>query len=99
MQVNISGHHVELTQALKDYTTEKLAKIDRHFQEVSRINVILSVEKHFQKAEANLHFLGMDFSAEDLNEDLYRSVDNVVDKLDKQLNKHREKIKKVRPVG
>ena len=98
MQVTISGHHIELTQAIKDHTEEKCSKLHRHFNEVDRMNVILSVDKNQQKAEGKLHFLGQDFFADAYTDDLYKSIDAMVDKLDKQLNKQRQKVKKARPV-
>lgn len=98
MQVNITGHHIDLTEAIKSHTQDKLQKLDRHFPDVDQISVILSLEKKLQKAEAKLRFKGQEFFAEALSEDLYHSVDNLVDKLDKQLLKHRDKLKQNRAV-
>jgi putative sigma-54 modulation protein len=91
MQVIISGHHLEITDALRAYTEEKFAKLARHFDKVTDVHVILSVEKLVQKAEATLHFAGTKFFAEDQQEDMYVSIDHLVDKLDRQILKHKEK--------
>lgn len=91
MQVIISGHHLEITDALRAYTEEKFAKLARHFDKVTDVHVILSVEKLVQKAEATLHFSGTKFFAEDEQEDMYVSIDHLVDKLDRQILKHKEK--------
>jgi putative sigma-54 modulation protein len=91
MQVIISGHHLEITDALKVYTEEKFAKLARHFDKVTDVHVILSVEKLVQKAEATLHFSGTKFFAEDEQADMYISIDHLVDKLDRQILKHKEK--------
>jgi putative sigma-54 modulation protein len=91
MQVIISGHHLEITDALKAHTEEKFAKLARHFDKVTDVHVILSVEKLVQKAEATLHFSGTKFFAEDEQEDMYVSIDHLVDKLDRQILKHKEK--------
>ena len=91
MQVIISGHHLEITDALKVHTEEKFAKLARHFDKVTDVHVILSVEKLVQKAEANLHFSGTKFFAEDHQEDMYVAIDELVTKLDRQILKHKEK--------
>jgi putative sigma-54 modulation protein len=91
MQVIISGHHLEITDALKAHTEDKFSKLARHFDKVTDVHVILSVEKLVQKAEATLHFAGTKFFAEDHQEDMYVSIDHLVDKLDRQILKHKEK--------
>lgn len=91
MQVIISGHHLEITDALKAHTEDKFAKLTRHFDKVTDVHVILSVEKLVQKAEATLHFAGTKFFAEDHQEDMYVAIDALVDKLDRQILKHKEK--------
>jgi len=92
MQVSITGHHVELTDALRDYVNEKLARLERHFDKVMDVHVILTVEKLNQKAEATLHMSGNDVHAEAVTEDMYASIDGLVDKLDRQIVKHKEKV-------
>ncbi|MDE2366204.1 MAG: ribosome-associated translation inhibitor RaiA [Betaproteobacteria bacterium] len=91
MNLNLTGHHVEITPAMRDYVTSKLAKITRHFDNVIDVNVILSVEKLRQKAEANVHVRGRDIFVEADGADMYASIDDLVDKLDRQILKHKEK--------
>ncbi len=91
MQLNITGHHVELTSALKDYVNNKFQKLERHFDHISNVQVTLSVEKQRQKAEANLHIAGGEVHACAENDDMYAAIDLLIDKLDRQLLKHKEK--------
>lgn len=91
MNLNITGHHVEVTPPLHDYITDKLSKITRHFDQVIDVNVILSVEKLVQKAEVNLHLSGKDIHVESLDADMYAAIDSLLDKLDRQVLKHKEK--------
>ncbi|WP_339806577.1 ribosome hibernation promoting factor [uncultured Marinobacter sp.] len=91
MQLNISGHHVELTPALKEYITEKFDKLERHFDHISNCQVTLAVEKVRQMAEATLHVVGGEIHAKAENEDMYAAIDGLVDKLDRQILKHKEK--------
>ena len=91
MNLNLTGHHVEITPAMRDYVTSKLARITRHFDNVIDVNVVLSVEKLRQKAEANVHVRGKDIFVEADGADMYASIDNLVDKLDRQILKHKEK--------
>lgn len=92
MQLNITGHHVEITSALRDYVTEKLAKLERHFDHVTNVHVVLSVEKLRQKAEATIHITGNDLFADCVDEDMYAAIDALADKLDRQIVKHKEKL-------
>lgn len=93
MNLTISGHHVEVTPAIRDYVTTKLDRVIRHFDSVTSANVILSVEKKLQqKAEITLHVKGKDIFADAVNDDLYASIDLLVDKLDRQVVKYKEKI-------
>lgn len=91
MNLNLTGHHVEITPAMRDYITAKLARITRHFDNVIDVSVILSVEKLRQKAEANIHVRGKDIFVEADAVDMYASIDNLVDKLDRQILRHKEK--------
>ncbi|MBD9358220.1 ribosome hibernation-promoting factor, HPF/YfiA family [Methylomonas albis] len=91
MQVSITGHHVEVTEALKSYVDEKINKIKRHFDNVVDVHVILTVEKLEQKAEAAVQISGAKLYAEDVQEDMYAAIDSMVDKLDRQIVKHKEK--------
>lgn len=92
MQLNLSGHHVELTEAMQGYVENKLEKVERHFDQMTNINVILSVEKNRQKAEATIHITGNDIFANAEDENMYAAIDALVDKLDRQIRKHKEKL-------
>ncbi|WP_298448247.1 ribosome hibernation promoting factor [uncultured Marinobacter sp.] len=91
MQLNISGRHVELTPALKDYVAEKFERLERHFDHISNCQVTLEVEKVRQIADATLHVVGGEIHAKAENEDMYAAIDGLVDKLDRQILKHKEK--------
>ena len=98
MNLTISGHHLEVTPALRNYVTTKLDRITRHFDQLVDIKVLLSVENQKEKdrrqrAECNIHVKGNDMFAESSHEDLYAAVDELVDKLDRQVGRHKEKIK------
>ena len=99
MQLNLSGHHIEITDSMRAYVEEKLAKLERHFDHVTNVQVILSVEKQRQKAEATVHLAGNDVFAEATNEDMYAAIDALIDKLDRQVLKHKEKVKSHRGNG
>lgn len=99
MQLNLSGHHIEITDSMRNYVEEKLAKLERHFDHVTNVQVILSVEKQRQKAEASVHLAGNDVFAESTNEDMYAAIDALIDKLDRQVLKHKEKVKSHRGNG
>ena len=92
MNLQISGHHLEITPAIHDYTTGKLERVIRHFDNVIDVNVILSVDKLKQKAEVTVHLSGKDVFVEAIDEDLYAAIDNLVDKLDRQIQKHKQKL-------
>ena len=94
MQINITGRHVEVTTALRDYVTTKFAKLERHFDHINNVYVILDVEKLVQKAEATLHVNGGDIFAASDHQDMYAAIDGLIDKLDRQVIKHKEKIKR-----
>lgn len=91
MQLTISGHHLDLTDALNDYVTTKLSKLGKHHDRITNTHVILSVDKLQQKAEATLHVSGADLFAEAASEDMYAAIDGLASKLDRQLIKHKEK--------
>jgi putative sigma-54 modulation protein len=97
MNLTISGHHLEVTQALRNYVTTKLDRITRHFDQVVDIKVLLTVEKQKEKerrqrAECMIHVKGNDMFAESSHEDLYAALDDLVDKLDRQVGKHKTQI-------
>ncbi len=89
MNLKITGHHVEVTPALHDYVTNKLDRVIRHFDHVTSVQVILSVDKLKQKAEVTLHVRGKDIYADADDADLYAAIDAVTDKLDRQVVKHK----------
>jgi len=96
MNLTISGHHLEVTPALRDYVTSKLERITRHFDQVVDIKVLLSVENQKEKekrqrAECTVHVKGSDLFAESAHSDLYAAVDELVDKLDRQVVRHKER--------
>ncbi|HOG03205.1 MAG: ribosome-associated translation inhibitor RaiA [Candidatus Accumulibacter sp.] len=92
MNLQVSGHHLEITPALHDYVTGKLERITRHFDNVIDVNVILSVDKLKQKAEVTVHLAGKDVYVESVDEDLYAAVDGLVDKLERQVQKYKQKL-------
>ena len=91
MNLHLSGHHVEVTPAIRDYVTSKFTRITRHFDHVIDVNVIVSVEKLTQKIEANVHLSGKDIFVECADADMYAAIDALVDKLDRQILKHKER--------
>lgn len=93
MNLTISGHHIEVTPALREYVTEKLKRVGRHFDHIIGTEVILSVEKLQQKAEATLHASGAKLHAEMVADDMYAAIDLLIDKLDQQTRKHKEKTR------
>jgi putative sigma-54 modulation protein len=92
MQISLTGHHVDITPALKNYVDSKFERLERHFDQVTNVHVVLSVEKVRQKAEANMHLNGADIFADSVEEDMYAAIDGLVDKLDRQVKKYKEKI-------
>ncbi len=99
MQVNLTGHHVDITDALRAYVDEKIARLERHFDHVTNVHVILSVEKLQKKAEATVHVAGADVFADAVHEDMYAAIDALIDKLDRQVIRHKEKVKSHRGNG
>jgi putative sigma-54 modulation protein len=91
MQVNISGHQLEVTGALRDYIDEKFTRLERHFDRITNVQVILQVEKLKQKIEATLHIAGGEVVANAEHDDMYAAIDLLIDKLDRQLIKYKEK--------
>ena len=92
MQLNIDGHHVDVSDAMKDYVTKRMDKLERHFDHITNSHVTLTVEKLRHKAEARVHVSGADLFAHAEHEDMYAAIDAMVDKLDRQLIKHKEKV-------
>ncbi|RUO78569.1 ribosome hibernation promoting factor [Pseudidiomarina taiwanensis] len=94
MQINLTGHHVEITEALRNYVDEKFAKLERHFDHITNVHVILNVEKLTQKAEATVHVHGGEIFADSEHQDMYAAIDSLIDKLDRQVIKHKEKTQR-----
>ncbi|MFT4653607.1 MAG: putative sigma-54 modulation protein [Kangiellaceae bacterium] len=94
MQMNLTGHHVEITESLRKYVDTKFEKLERHFDHINNVHVILNVEKLKQKAEATLHFNGGEVFANAQHADMYAAIDGLIDKLDRQIIKHKEKLKR-----
>ena len=92
MNLHMTGHHLEITPAIHDYVVSKMDRINRHFDHVIDVNMILSVDKLRQKIEANVHMSGKDIFAECIDQDMYAAIDLLVDKLDRQIIKHKEKF-------
>jgi putative sigma-54 modulation protein len=92
MQINIKGHHVDLTDSMQDYVHQKFQKLERFFDHITNVHVVLRVEKLHHIAEATLHVSQGDIHATADDENMYASIDALVDKLVRQLNKHKEKL-------
>ena len=92
MQINLTGHHLAITDSLKDYVEGKFRRLERHFENITRIHVILTVEKERHKAEATLHVNRGNLFADAERQDMYAAIDGLIDKLDRQLKKHKEKL-------
>jgi len=91
MQLDVTGHHVELTDSLREYVTSKLEKIERHFDKVTDVHCILTVEKLRQKAEATISVNGAKIYADATDEDMYAAIDSLANKLNRRVRKHKEK--------
>lgn len=91
MQLSITGHHVEVSESLKDYINSKMERVKRHFDHVIDAHVVLDVEKQRHKAETTLKISGSRIHAASENEDMYAAIDAMIDKLDRQVRKHKEK--------
>ena len=92
MNLHLTGHHVEITPAIRDYVVAKLERINRHFDHVIDVNVVMTVEKLDQKIEANVHLSGKDIHVQVHDGDMYAAIDGLVDKLDRQVLKHKERF-------
>ena len=92
MQLDITGHHVKITEPMRDYVGSKLDKIERHFDLVSDVHCILTVEKLRHKAEATVIVNGAKIYADATEADMYAAIDSLTDKLERQGRKHKEKL-------
>lgn len=93
MQLSISGHHLEITDSLRDYAGSKLSRLERHFDHLTDIHCILTVEKLRHKAEAKINLNGSTLFADSVEDNMYAAIDTLVDKLDRQIKRHKEKLK------
>lgn len=91
MQITITGHQLEITDAMREYVNNKFSRLERHFDKITSIRVTMSVEKINQKVDATILIAGGDVNANAEHEDMYAAIDLLVDKLDRQLLKHKEK--------
>ncbi|MDE0056152.1 MAG: ribosome-associated translation inhibitor RaiA [Gammaproteobacteria bacterium] len=92
MQLNISGHHLEVTDAIRAYAENKIGRLERHYDHITNVRVVLSVDKLVQRAEATVHANGIELFASANDADLYAAIDALSNKLDRQVLKHKEKI-------
>ncbi len=92
MQLNVSGQHVELTSAMQEYVRSKLVRLERHFDHVSNVHVVLSVAKKTHRAEASVNVARGQLHANAQGDDMYAVIDALIDKLDRQIVKHKEKL-------
>ncbi len=93
MNLNITGHHVDLTPPMREFVENKLQRIERHFENMIDANVILTVERDRHIAEATLHARGANLHAEAESDNMYKAVDKLIDKLDRQTRRHKEKLR------
>ena len=92
MQLNLSGHHLDITSSIRQHTSDKLTKIKHHFDNIMNVNMTLEVQKDLQKAEATIHVSGADLFAKAESNDMYASIDQLINKLESQIIKHKEKL-------
>jgi putative sigma-54 modulation protein len=97
MNLTVTGHHLDVTPAIRAYVEEKIGRVNRHFDHVIDVTVVLRVEKLEQKAEANVHVSGRDLFAEASDADMYAAIDALADKLDRMVVKHKEMVSSHRP--
>lgn len=91
MHIDLTGHHMDVTTALREYVTEKMQRLERHFDHVTSTHVVLGVEKLRHKAEATIHLNGSKLFADSTRQDMYAAIDSLVDKLDRQVKKYKER--------
>jgi ribosome hibernation promoting factor len=91
MNLNLTGRHLEITPAIRQHVTDKIAKLKSHFDNVIDVNIVLSVDKLQQKAEGSVHLSGKDVFVECDDANMYVAIDNMIEKLDRQIIKHKEK--------
>lgn len=92
MQINVTGHHVDVTKPLRDYVIDKMERVSRHFDHVISANVVLTVERRNHQAEATVHAPGRSLFANHTADDMYAAIDGMVDKIDRRVRRHKEKL-------
>ncbi|MBU6460764.1 MAG: ribosome-associated translation inhibitor RaiA [Proteobacteria bacterium] len=92
MNLTLTGHHLDITPSLREYVTTKLSRLNKHFDHVIAITVVLSVEKLVQRAEATVHISGNDLFVQTEDADMYAAIDSLANKLDRKILQHKEKI-------
>jgi putative sigma-54 modulation protein len=90
MNLTLTGHHLDITPAIRAYVVSKLDRVNRHFDHVIDVSVVLTVNKLARKVEANVHVRGKDLHAEAVDGDMYAAIDALADKLDRMVVKHKE---------
>lgn len=98
MQLNITGHHIEINAQLRTLLKRKLAKIERHHDRITSVHVVLSIDKITHRAEATVHALGNEIYADASATNMQTAIDSLVAKLDRQIIKHKEKLTNHRSV-
>ena len=93
MQIELTGHHVDITPAIRNFVNEKFKRLERHFDHVINTHVVLTVEKTRHAAEASMLISRNKIFANATADDMYVAIDHLIDKLDRQIVKHKEKIK------
>src|SRR5262245_12421891 len=97
MNLQLTGHHVDITPAIRQYVVSKLERINRHFDHVIDVNVVMTVEKLDQRIEANVHLSGKDIHVQAHDGDMYAAIDGLIDKLDRQVIRHKERFQPRKP--
>jgi len=92
MQIEISGHHLEITEAIRRYIIDKFKRIERHSHQAAHAHVVLTIEKDRKKVEATVTMAGAKIFATTRHEDMYAAIDGLIDKLDRQITKRKEKL-------
>jgi putative sigma-54 modulation protein len=96
MQIVITGRHIEITAPIKEYIKKKMLRLEKYFNHILEVHVILTTEKHRQIVEVNIDANGLKIASQEQTTDIYASLDNVVDKLERKLNRYKERITKHR---
>lgn len=91
LPIQLTGHHIEITQVLRDFIDKKFKRLEKHADRITSIHIILTVDKLLQKAEAKIHIPGCEVHASADSDDMYKTIDLLVDKIIRQLDKHKGK--------